>query len=90
MIIPPGHIIRSGYVPTGDIVFPLTGATMAPASVREKIDMYSAIKDQEAYPLPIVRWVDGKPVLMDGRHRYLAHLMLSRPQMLVAWTEEPA
>ena len=52
--------------------------------------MYSAIKDQEAYPLPIVRWEDGKPVLFDGRHRYIAHLMMSRPQMLVAWTEEPS
>jgi hypothetical protein len=88
VIIPAGHILKSGYVNTSEIVFPHHHADpMAVAAVEDKVRQYTSIKEGSAYPLPIIEWIDGKPVLKDGRHRYIASLMLGRKTMLVAWVE---
>jgi len=88
MIIPAGHILKSGYVRTTDIVFPMTGATMAIASLEEPMRRASHIGSGTSYPLPVVKWIEGKPHLWDGRHRYIVALMTGREFMLVAWVEE--
>lgn len=87
MIIPAGHVLKSAYLPLLEIVFPLNGAPMAIASVKEKIDHYSSIGPGQTYPLPIGKWVDGRFHLWDGRHRYIASLMMGRSTMLVGWVE---
>lgn len=87
MIIPAGHVVRSGYVPTGEIVFPLDGQTMALASVEAKIRDLTGNPGREFYPLPVGQWVEGRFHLWDGRHRYIAALMTGKPRMLVCWTE---
>lgn len=88
MIVPAGHILKSAYVRTADIVFPLDPIKpMAVASVEAKIKGYTGHPDVEFYPLPVVRWVEDRPHLWDGRHRYIASLMLGRETMLVCWTE---
>lgn len=87
MIIKSGQILKSGYVPTNEIVFQ-NDVPMAVASVKEKIDQFTSIGDNQAYPLPLGKWIDDKFHLWDGRHRYIASLMLGRKTMLVAWVEE--
>lgn len=90
VIVPAGHIVVSGHVRTKEIVFPDHCAPMAIASVKEKIDQFTHIKTGEAYPLPLGAWQDGRFHLWDGRHRYIAALMLARETMLVAWIEKAA
>lgn len=88
MIVPPGHIVVTGYVPTAEIVFPCDHeAPMSVADLKEKVDRQSHIGKGEAYPVPIGKWKDGRFHLWDGRHRYIAALMLGRRHMLVGWVE---
>jgi len=87
MIIPAGQVLKTGYVRTADVVFPMTGAAMSITEVKEKITQFTAIKEAQAYPLPVGRWEGGRFLLWDGRHRYIASLMLGREKMLVAWLE---
>lgn len=87
MIVPAGHVIRSAHVPTADIEFPMDGGPMAVASVEEKVRMFTGMGDGEPYPLPVGSWRGDRFRLWDGRHRYIASLMLGRATMLVCWTE---
>lgn len=87
MVIPEGHKIVTGFVPTNDVVFPLDGGPMAVAAVEEKVRRFTSIRGGQSYPVPVGRWRDGRFHLEDGRHTYIASLMLGRKTMLVAWVE---
>jgi hypothetical protein len=87
MMIDEGHVMRSAYVKTAEIVFPMGGRPMAVASVEEKVRRASAYPGREFYPLPVGKWVERRFHLWDGRHRYIAALMLGQETMLVCWTE---
>lgn len=86
MIVPAGHILVTGYVPTAEIVFQ-SDVPMSVADVKEKITQFTSIGSGQAYPLPVGNWKDGRFHLWDGRHRFVASLMLCRRTMLVAWIE---
>lgn len=88
MIIPEGHILVTGYVPTNEIVFH-SECVMSVTDVKEKITQQTHIRGGTAYPVPIGDWRDGRFHLWDGRHRYIAALLLNRKTMLVGWVIRP-
>jgi hypothetical protein len=87
MHIPKGHILKSAYIPIEDIVF-TCDVPMGVEGVRDKINQWLSHKEGQSYPLPVGEWKDGKLHLWDGRHRYIAALMLARKSMLIAWVEK--
>jgi hypothetical protein len=43
--------------------------------------------DSSMWPCPNGHWDGERFVIEDGRHEYIASLMLGRTHLLVAWTE---
>jgi hypothetical protein len=42
---------------------------------------------QQRWPCPVGHWEGERFVITDGRHQYVAALMLGLEFLLVAWTE---
>jgi hypothetical protein len=91
--VPPGHLVATGYVPVVDVVCLVdAGHQLDPAAVeRSYREQLAATDGAQAWPPPTGYWRDdGRFVLTDGRHRYVAALMLGTKHLLVAWLRAPA
>ena len=61
-----------------------------PAEVERAYRRQLELGDEQGWPPPTGYWRDdGRFVLTDGRHRYVAALMLGVEYMLVAWVVAP-
>lgn len=85
--VPPGAVIRTGYVPIDDIVMACRDR-MAMGDVKDPYEKRLQLGDHQPWPCPRGYWRDDRFVIMDGRHEYVAALMLGYPYLLVAWVEE--
>ena len=85
--VPPGHVVRSGYVPIHDVVCETgPGHQLLPAEVERAYRRQLELGDQQGWPPPTGYWRrDRRFVLTDGRNRYVASLMLGVEHLLVAW-----
>jgi len=83
MITPTGQLLVTAYVPLADIVFQ-NDVPMSCLEVQRKVDEYVRIGPNHPEPL-MVEWRGDRPHLLDGRHRYIAALMLGRRVALVGW-----
>jgi hypothetical protein len=85
--IPPGHIVRTGYVPTEAVVcHARPGHQLLPAEVERAYRRQLELGDQQPWPPPTGYWrQDHRFVLTDGRNRFVAALMLGIEHLLVAW-----
>jgi len=90
--VPPGHVVRTGYVPVHDVVCHVTGShQLNPAAVERAYRDQLAADDAQPWPPPTGYWrADGRFVLTDGRTRFVAALMLGRTHVLAAWLEPPS
>lgn len=63
---------------------------MSPEAVEKKYRELLQLGFDQSFPPPNGYWdpVDGAFVILDGRHEYLAALMLGRDKLFVAWVEE--
>jgi hypothetical protein len=89
VIIPEGHVVVTDYVPISAIVFE-SQERMAMGDVQRAYDEYLRLGSGTAWPCIFGRWLDIECTrfkLDDGRHRYIASLMLGRQYMLAAWIQ---
>lgn len=89
LIIPAGAVIRTGYVPIHRVMLACRDR-MAVGDVEASYRKLLALGEAQPWPCPNGHWADdGFFVIMDGRHQYVASLMLGIKDLLVAWIENP-
>ena len=90
MSIPPGRIVKSGYVPIGRVRMACR-ERMAIGDVERAYRQQLALGSAQAWPPPVGYWdSDGECevfVIEDGRHTHVALEMLGFTHLFVAWVE---
>lgn len=84
--VAPGKIIRTGYVS----IFSVTLACrerMAVGDVDRAYQRRLQMGDHQPWPPPVGHWEGERFVILDGRHDYVAALMLGIEHIFVAWEE---
>lgn len=85
--VPPGQTVKTGYVPVHHIVLACKDR-MAVGDVDRAYQRLIQIAPNQAFPCPIGHWEeDNNFVIIDGRHTYVAALMLGFEYILVAWED---
>ena len=94
LAVPPGRLIRTGYVAVEQIKLGCR-ARMAVGDVDRAYQRRLQLGDHQPWPCPRGEW-EGDPaapgarfVVHDGRHDVVAALMLGQDYVLVAWPDEP-
>lgn len=85
--VPPGHRVVTGYVHIDQIKIACR-SRMAVGDVETAYRRQLALGDHQAFPCPNGRWDGDRFAIHDGRHAYVAALMIGITHLLVAWTEE--
>ncbi|VWX51772.1 hypothetical protein [Novosphingobium sp. 9U] len=87
--VPPGHVIRTDYVHV-DAVKLACRARMAVGDVDRAYQKRLQLGDRQPWPCPRGHWEGDRFVIVDGRHEFVAALMLGIEWVLVAWVEPAA
>lgn len=88
-VVPAGHVVRTGYVPCGRVDLACRDR-MAIGDVDIAYRRRLQLGDAQPWPPPVGEWSDDhRFCLTDGRHEYIAAIMLGFREILVAWIEEP-
>jgi len=87
--VPPGQIIRTGYVST-DLVTMACRDRMTPGDVKQAYDRLIQMGDHQPHPSPYGYWHGPRFVIIDGRHQFISSLMLGKTHILVAWLDDNA
>jgi hypothetical protein len=86
--VPPGQVVRTGYVPIDDIVL----GCKERMSIGDVLDKYELVKQNAPnaiFPAPMGGWVmDGRFVVEDGRHLIEGYRLNGYTHVLVMWLEE--
>lgn len=85
--VPPGAIVKTGYVPIEDVVLACRdrmGIGDLSAAYQKRLQM----GDHQAWPPPRGYWRGERFVVEDGRHEFVAALMLGQQFILVAWLDD--
>jgi hypothetical protein len=86
-----GHVVETRYVPVEDVVIHAQQHPLSPPAVERAYCRQLELGDGQAWPPLTGYWRDdGKFVLTDGRHRFVAALMLGMEYVLVAWLVPPS
>jgi hypothetical protein len=84
LTIPPGHRVSTGYVD----VFQCRLACRERMAVGDVDRSYQRLLQQapsQSWPPPVGRWEADRFVIEDGRHEYIAAVMLGFSHLFVAW-----
>jgi hypothetical protein len=86
-----GQVVRTGYVAIFDCVLACR-ERMAVGDVDRAYQRVLQLGEQSQWPCPNGHWdrASGRFVIEDGRHEYVASLMLGKTHLLVAWIEGTA
>lgn len=86
MCIQPYQVVRTAWV---DIDLCKLGfrLPMSPEAVEKKFRRLLNIGDCAPWPPVVGHWDDGRFFVDDGRHDYLAALMIGRERLFVCWLE---
>lgn len=60
---------------------------MSPEAVEAKYRRLLCMGDDAPWPPIVGHWEQDKFIVMDGRHEFVASLMLGRTRLLVCWVE---
>jgi len=88
LAVPPGATVRTGYVPVHDVRLACK-ARMAVGDVEAAYRRRIGCAPAQPWPCPVGKWDGDRVEIHDGRHEYVAALMLGCEHILVAWVEEP-
>lgn len=86
MAVPPGRVIRTGYVRVEDVKLACR-ERMAVGDVDRAYQRRLQLGDHQPWPCPRGHWEGSRFVIIDGRHEFVAALMLGVEQILVAWAD---
>lgn len=84
--IPPGHVVRTGYVDVFSVRLACRDR-LAVGDVDRAYQRRLQLGDRQPWPCPNGWWEGETFVVADGRHEWVATVMLGHTHMLVAWTE---
>lgn len=84
MAVPPGQIVRTGYVDIWQIKLACRDR-MAVGDVDAAYRRRLQLGDRQPWPPPYGYWQDDRFVIVDGRHEFIACMMLGLSHVLVAW-----
>lgn len=82
--VPPGYVVQTGYVEIYRIRLACR-ERMAIGDVDRAYQRQLQLGEHQAWPCPRGHWDGDIYVLVDGRHSYVATLMLGFEHLLVAW-----
>jgi hypothetical protein len=86
LLVQPGQVVKTGYVD----VWRCQLANRAPMAVGDVAGAHNKLLqlgEASLFPPPNGHWEGEEFVIHDGRHEYVAAVMLGRAQLLVAWVE---
>lgn len=83
--IPPGAVVFTGYVRI-DRISLACRERMAVGDVDRACQRRLQLAPRQPFPPPRGYWDGQQFVIVDGRHEYVAALMLGFERILVAWT----
>lgn len=84
MTVPAGAIVQTGYVRV-DLVTLLCRDRMAVGDVERAMQRRMAAHPGQPWPCPRGEWQGDRFAIIDGRHEFVAALMLGCEYILVAW-----
>lgn len=84
MAVAPGQIIETGYVPVENVVLACR-ERMAVGDVNTAYQKRLQLGDHQSWPPPRGHWRGDRFVVVDGRHEFVAALMLGQSHLFVAW-----
>ena len=87
LAIPAGKIVRTAYAPIDSIRLACRDR-MDIGAVEKAMQRRLGIQPAQPWPCPNGRWESGAFILADGRHDYVAALLLGIEHILVAWVED--
>ena len=85
--VSPGDTVRTAWVDI-DQCYIVNRSRMSPEAVEKKYRKLLQAGDSAFFPPPNGRWEGSRFAVLDGRHEYIAALMLGRDKVLVAWVEK--
>lgn len=86
MAVPPGALVKTDYVAVEDVVLACR-ERMSVGDVDRAYQKRLQLGDHQSWPPPRGHWQGSRFILEDGRHEFVAVLMLGLPKLLVAWVE---
>jgi hypothetical protein len=87
LAVAPGATVITGYVSV-DVVRLACRARMAVGDVDRAYQRRLQLGDHQPWPCPRGHWEGERFVIVDGRHDFVAALMLGLEYILVAWPGE--
>lgn len=88
MVVPAGKVVCTGYVAIDKIRMACRDR-MAVGDVAAAYQKILCLGDTQRWPPPVGSWDGSTFVITDGRHEYIASLMIGRAHLLVAWIDSP-
>jgi hypothetical protein len=86
MCVQPHQVVRTAWVDI-DLCRLNTRLPMSPEAVEKKYRRLLNLGGCAPWPPVVGHWADGRFVVCDGRHDYLASLMIGREKLFVCWLE---
>jgi hypothetical protein len=86
MRVGPNQVVVTGWVDVEQVQLACR-ARMAVGDVDRAFQRVLQRGECGGWPPPVGYWAEGRFVLTDGRHEYLACLMHGHARMFVAWVE---
>jgi len=86
MRVPPGHIVCTQYVPIFSVRLACR-ERMAVGDVASAFQKRLQLGHYEPFPCPIGHWDGDEFVIVDGRHQWVANVMLGKSHILVSWIQ---
>jgi hypothetical protein len=86
MCVQPHQVVRTAWVDI-DLCRLSFRLPMSPEAVEKKYRRLLNLGQCAPWPPIVGHWEDGRFVVCDGRHDYLAALMIGRDKLFVCWLE---
>lgn len=87
--VQPGQHVRTAWIDINQAVLG-SRVRMGTGDVDAALRKLLCLGDRGSWPPPVGHWSGDRFVVCDGRHEYLASLMLGRERLFVAWLEAVA
>ncbi len=86
MRVPPGHIVCTRHIPIFSVKLACR-ERMAVGDVAAAFQKRLRLGHFEPFPCPVGHWDGNDFVIVDGRHQWIASVMLGKSHILVSWIE---
>ena len=86
MLVGPGKVVKTGYALIDDIILDCK-ASLSIGHIERAYNKRIQLGDSQPWTCPVGYWQDGRFHITDGRHDFVACLILGLPHILVAWIE---